>query len=76
MDTNNSPIELKLSRDEALVLFEWLARFDEAQDKPLTDTAEQKVLWNLEAKLEQLLVEIVKPEYKSLVAQAKKNLNN
>ena len=75
MDTNNNPIELKLSRDEALVLFEWLARFDEAQDKPLPDTAEQKVLWSLEAKLEQLLVEIVKPEYKGLVAQAKKNLN-
>jgi len=75
MDTTEK-IEIVLSRDEALVLFELLARFDELENKPTMDEAEQTVLWNLEAKLEPLLVEIVKPEYKELVAKAKERVKN
>ncbi len=69
-------IEIILSRDEALILFELLARLDELENKPMIDEAEQKVLWNLEAKLEPLLIEIVKPDYKELVAKAKARVKN
>jgi hypothetical protein len=76
MDTKATTIKIEFSKDEALVLFEWLAHLDEMQNKPIMDDAEQKVLWNLEAKLEPLLVEIVKPEYKKLVAEAKERLKS
>lgn len=76
MDTKSTMIKIEFSRDEALVLFEWLANLDDIQNKPMMDDAEQKVLWNLEAKLEPLLIEIVKPEYKKLVAEAKERLKD
>jgi hypothetical protein len=76
MNTNETTIKIEFSKDEALVLFEWLSNFDDLKNKPMMDDAEQKVLWNLEAKLEPLLVEIVKPEYKKLVIEAKERLKN
>ncbi|MBX7151976.1 hypothetical protein K1X84_10075 [bacterium] len=75
MDTT-SPINLELSRDEALVLFDFLAKFDDAKGVYSCDEVEQAVLWILEGRLEALLVEIVKPEYRNLVIEAKKRLLN
>jgi len=50
-------VTLQLSRDEALVLFEWLNR-SEDQDgvSPLEHCAEQVALWTLSALLERELV--------------------
>ncbi len=76
MNMTEKIINIEFTRDEALVLFEWLAHFDEAKSIPVQDHAEQKVLWNLEGKLEKALVEIVKPEYKELVAKAKERLSS
>jgi hypothetical protein len=67
-------IELQLSRSEALVLFEWLTR---ESDPDLTtlkfeDPIEERVLWRLEGKLEKaLLVEILDPDYRELLAKAR-----
>lgn len=49
---------------------------DELENKPMMDNAEQRVLWNLEAKLEPHLVEIVRADYRELVAKAKERVNN
>ena len=59
MKTKEKRINIELTRDEALVLFELIARLDDVPNKPQIDDAEQKVIWSLESKLEQLLVEIV-----------------
>jgi hypothetical protein len=75
MNIPDKNIIIEFTRDEALVLFEWLAHFDEAKSIPVQDGAEQKVLWSLEGKLERALVEIVKPEYKELVTKAKERLS-
>ena len=40
---------LKLSHDEAIVFFEWLARFNAFEEHQFEDQAEQRVLWDLEA---------------------------
>lgn len=62
---------LELSKDEALVLFEWLHRFNEAEDKRFEDQAEQRVLWNLEAMLESALVEPFDAKYDELLTAAR-----
>jgi hypothetical protein len=64
-------VRLELSRDEALVLFEWLARFNKADGRDFEDQAEQRVLWDMEAKLESVLVEPFDPKYSELLAQAR-----
>ncbi|TCN31038.1 hypothetical protein EV644_13015 [Kribbella orskensis] len=49
---------LRLSRDQALVLFEWLARTSSAgAPVGFEDQAEQRVLWDLESALERVLIE-------------------
>ena len=51
-------VELQLSRDEALVLFEYLRRCDDDNSLVFIDQAEERALWNLEGKIEQQLVEL------------------
>lgn len=64
-------ITLELSHDEALVLFDWLYRFDQSEHKTFEDQAEQRVLWNIEAMLESVLVEPFDVNYKELVEEAR-----
>jgi hypothetical protein len=60
---------LTLSHDEALVFFDFLARFNE--QKQLPDSAEQQILYNVEAMLERQLTEVFSPDYNNLVNSAK-----
>jgi len=64
-------VRIELSRDEALVLFEWLHRNDEARAIRVEDPAEQRVLWDLEARLEAALAEPLDPAYDALLAEAR-----
>jgi hypothetical protein len=64
-------VHLELSRDEALVLFEWLTRFNKADRRNFEDQAEQRVLWDIEAMLEAVLAEPFDPRYRELLAQAR-----
>lgn len=65
---------LELSHDAALVLFEMLSR--ERPDAVLRarDSAEQNVIWELEAALERALVEPFRENYKEPVRAARKRL--
>ncbi|GAB2647657.1 hypothetical protein GCM10009743_23890 [Kribbella swartbergensis] len=57
-------ISVDLSRDQALVLFDWLARTSEAGEPVgFVDQAEQRALWDLEACLEALLPEVLAADY-------------
>lgn len=69
-------VTVELTRDEALVLFEWLARSDKAGSLPTDDSSEQTLFWDLEAVLERLLVEPLKADYRELVAAARSRLRN
>ena len=73
MDTEANPqsIHLKLSKQEALVLFEWLANADSADTARLQHPAEEKVLWKLQARLESTLAEPFAADYANLLAQAR-----
>ncbi|MBP2269207.1 hypothetical protein J3A64_004747 [Pseudarthrobacter sp. PvP004] len=67
-------ISIKLSGDEALVLFDWLARFNKNNNTDLTDQAEQRVLWDIESSLESALVQVFSEDYTSLLDEARSRL--
>ena len=72
----NDSVNVTLSRDEALVLFDWLARFNAEEGHPFADQAEQRALWNLAAVLESTLVEPLKPDYDALLSAARARLRD
>ena len=64
---------LTLSGDEALVLFDWLARSsDTGVPAPFVDQAEARVLWHVEAVLERSLVAPLRADYDSLLNEARR----
>jgi hypothetical protein len=71
---NRPDISLKLSRPEALVFFEMLARLDSESGITFADAAEQQVLWSLEAQLEKSLTEPLASNYQELLEQARRTV--
>ncbi len=69
-----SEVLLRLTRAEALVFFEWLARVDAAGKLPVEDPAEEQVLWRLEGQLETTLTEPLGPNYKEAVEAARREV--
>ncbi len=66
-------INIELSAEEALVLFEWLARFKENPEAPppVVGTPEENVLWRVQAQLEKQLVEPFDPGYEAFLNTAR-----
>jgi hypothetical protein len=73
--TTGEPVLLELSRDEAVVLLDWLHRFN-SNKQTFEDQAEQRALWNLEALLESTLEEPFEPVYQELVMAARSRLRD
>ena len=73
---SSNPVTLTLTNDEALVLFEFLHRNDDADKFPLVDQAEERALWNVQGLLEKQLVELFLPNYLELVQQARDRLRD
>lgn len=70
-------IQLNLSNDEALVLLHWLFRFNEKEHPYLfEDQAEQRVLYDLEAVLEDVVDDIVDTDYNDYLAKARKKIRD
>ncbi|MFZ5828459.1 MAG: hypothetical protein ACOY3P_00135 [Planctomycetota bacterium] len=70
------PVHLELTGDEALVLFDFLQRFDDEQTLAIRDQAEERALWNLHCLLQKQLVEIFCPNYDVLLAAARDRLRD
>lgn len=64
-------LPLTLGRDEALVLFEWITQLNKRDDMRFVDQSEQRVLWDLEARLESALAEPFSGDYDKLLAAAR-----
>jgi hypothetical protein len=70
-------INLTITKNEALVLFEFLARFNQSKYSDIfEDQAEQKTLWILEGQLERQLVEPFRPDYKTIINEARNNIRD
>lgn len=67
-------VSMHLSRDEALVLFECLSRFDKSESLEFEDKAEQIVLWDIQAGLERILHEPFKSNYDELLLAARERI--
>jgi hypothetical protein len=72
----NEPITISLSHSEALVLFEWLAGLEERKIKCFADSSEELVAWKIEGILEKILIEPLQPNYRQLIAMAKRDVSN
>ena len=69
-------VKIELTSDEALVLYDWLARFNQRADTDFVDQAEERVLFDLEAMLEKALVAPLQSDYPALLAQARSNVRD
>ena len=67
-------VDLAIFRDEALVLSDLLARFEQTGKLTLTHNAEFVVLSRISGLLDKALVEPLDPNYASLVSQARERL--
>jgi len=73
---NPKKVTIELTNSEALVLFDFLARFDERDDLLFEDPVERKVLWDIESTLEKSLIEPLRSDYRLLVKQAREEMRN
>lgn len=73
MASDESSVTITLTRDEAIVLFEFLTRYsDGPHELRIDDQSEQRVLWDMQAQLESTLHEpINNPNYENRLAEAR-----
>ena len=65
---SDEKINIELTKDEAIVLFEFLGRFNENDDlSKFEDQSEQRVLWDIECILEKQLSEPFRADYVEIV---------
>lgn len=67
-------MQIELSDDEALVLFEWLYELSESPAEAQIPAAERFALLRLEGQLEARLAAIVRPHYRERVEEARARL--
>ena len=69
-------IAIFLNEDEALVLLEWLTKFNEKDDPSLFEDkeAEERILFDLEASLEKIILETFKGNYLEILSKARQNI--
>jgi len=69
---SDGTVRVLLSANEALVLFEWLHRVEDQEAAlGIEDQAEQRVLWDMSACLERVLVEPFDGNFHQLVSDAR-----
>jgi hypothetical protein len=75
--TESEEIIIKFNKEEAIVLFEFLSRLNEKENKELfEDQSEEKMLWLLEGQLEKILVEPFMPNYREILLEARNQIRD
>ena len=67
----SNKIKLEFSESEALVLFDWIARFNKEEDNEFEDKSEEILLWDIEALLEKKLIDHLKGDYCKLLKKSR-----
>jgi hypothetical protein len=70
----NEPVTITLSGEEALILFEFFARFQDENDFQLRHNAEFVAFSRLSAQLDHALVAPFRPDYQELLAHAREQV--
>ncbi|WP_020405795.1 hypothetical protein [Hahella ganghwensis] len=69
-------VSIKLTKDEALVLFELLSRFSDEDKLSIEDQAEQRALWNLTCIFEKVLAEPFSENWSDIISEARERLRD
>lgn len=69
-------VSIKLTKDEALVLFEFLSRFSSQDVMEIQDQAEERALWNLTCSLEKVLAEPFSQHWEEILSAARARLRD
>ena len=69
---SNEKVNIELTKEEAIVFFEFLGRFNEKDDLSIFEyQSEQRILWHLECILEKKLREPFQADYEKIVKKAR-----
>ena len=66
--------KIELTKDEAVVLFEFLSRFTQDDKLEIKNQSENRVLWDILSRLEEDMTEPLELNYKEILAQAQERL--
>ena len=69
-------VSINLTKDEALVLFEFLFRFSETDKLSIEQQSEERALWNLACIFEKELSEPFDKKYGDILSQARERLKD
>jgi len=72
----NKTIDLKLTEDEAWVLFEFVRRFSDTDRLSIEDQSEERALWNLCCTFEKSLHQEEDIEYKQFIEKCRNRLRD
>lgn len=64
-------VRIILSKDQALVLFEFLNRYSQNDQLSIEDQSEQRILWDLTCDLEKKLIEPFQDDYQEKLKQSR-----
>ena len=74
---DKSSILVTIESNEAIVLLEWLSRFNAQEYSALfEDQAEQRVLFDLESELEKVISETFRDDYLEILNMARRNIRD
>lgn len=68
-------LSITLSEDEALVLLDWITRFNEGENT-FQDQAEERVLYDLESALETEVSQTFSADYQQVLASARERVRD
>lgn len=68
---SNDIVSVRLPRNHALVLFDFLSRYSDTDRLEIVDQAEQRALWDLGADLETVLAEPLRDDYQRVLEEAR-----
>jgi len=69
-------VQISLTADEAVVLFEFVRRYSDLDDLTIVDQAEQRALWNLCCVLERGALAPLAGDWPDLLQQARDRLRD
>lgn len=73
----NKDVVLKFSKEEALVLLEWLHNFNEVEHPSLfQDQAEERILFDIEAELEKVISATFDSNYQEIISKARQKIRD
>ncbi len=74
--SDTSEVQISLTADQALVLFEFLSRFEESNELTIVDRAEERALLNLLGPLQKQLMPPFQQDYVEQLQQARNRLRD